>query len=94
MLPSTLIWKSCLGRQILLEWLAVPYSKPLNPIDECKNVMKASMKRLTAPFNQMMEPSPKCTKQTEYRLQYLEAAIDEAILAITNAKDICIIKTT
>ena len=63
---------------------ASPYSAPLNPIEECWSVMKSSMKRhMVETFSEMMAPSPQGTTQTEHRLHYLEAAIDQAMVTIT-----------
>lgn len=63
---------------------AAPYSAPLNPIEECWSVVKASMKRqMAATFAEMMAVPPGDTTQTEYRLKYLEAAIDEAVTSLT-----------
>lgn len=63
---------------------SAPYSAPLNPIEECWSVMKADMKRnMAATFNQMMAPPIQGMTQTEHRLRYLEAAIDESMLTIT-----------
>lgn len=63
---------------------AAPYSAPLNPIEECWSIMKAAMKRhMAETFNEMMAPPPQGTTLTEYRLQYLEAAIDQAMVTIT-----------
>ena len=42
------------------------------------------MKRqMAATFAEMMAPPPAETTQTEYRLKYLEAAIDEAVTSLT-----------
>ena len=61
-----------------------PYSAPLNPIEECWSVMKASMKRFLAQsFHEMMSTPPIGVTQTEHRLRYLESAIDQAIITIT-----------
>ena len=63
---------------------AAPYSAPLNPIEECWSVMKAAMKRhMAETFDEMMAAPPAGTTQTEYRMQYLEAAIDQAMQTIT-----------
>ncbi|MPC39809.1 hypothetical protein E2C01_033358 [Portunus trituberculatus] len=60
-----------------------PYSPALNPIEECWSVMKATMKRdLSNTFKTMMNTTPVGMSQTEYRMQYLERCIDNAILTI------------
>lgn len=61
-----------------------PYSAPLNPIEECWSTMKAAMKRdLSNTFVTMMNTAPVGMSQTEYRMQYLERCIDNAVLTIT-----------
>lgn len=62
---------------------AAPYSAPLNPIEECWSVMKSAMKRHMAQTSDIMLSTPDGITQTEHRLQYLENAIDRAMLAIT-----------
>lgn len=62
-----------------------PYSPALNPIEECWSAMKATMKRdLSNTFITMMNTTPVGMSQTEYRMQYLERCIDNAILTITS----------
>lgn len=63
---------------------ASPYSAPINPIEECWSVMKATMKRLLATrMTDMMNSIPEGMTQTEYRLNFLEQAIDDSIHTIT-----------
>lgn len=62
-----------------------PYSAPLNPIEECWSTMKAAMKRdLSNTFVTMMNTTSAAMSQTEYRMQYLERCIDNAVLTITS----------
>lgn len=61
-----------------------PYSAPLNPIEECWSVFKAGVKRtLAATVTAVLAPPPNGVTQMEYRLQYLESAIDESIPLLT-----------
>ena len=97
-LSRTLLWSAImplfmLALRALLEknFLGVellrlsPYSAPLNPIEECWSSMKAVMKRdLAANSATMMNTTPQGMTQTEYRMQYLERCIDNAILSITS----------
>ena len=55
---------------------AAPYNARLNPVEEFWCVVNAAMKRqMAATFAE--------TTQTEYRLKYMEAAIDEAVTSLT-----------
>lgn len=57
------------------------YGAPLNPIDECWRLVKATMKHWMAEtFDAMMASLPTGVIQTEYRLRY-EEAIDEVMSA-------------
>lgn len=59
-----------------------PYSASLNPIEECWSTMKRD---LSNTFVTMMNTAPVGMSQTEYRMQYLERCIDNAVLTITSA---------
>ena len=61
-----------------------PYSAPINPIEECWSVLKASMKReLSGKMTEMLSNNHEGVTQTEYRLSFLEQIIDNNIATIT-----------